>query len=141
VNTAFAKSSGLYEVFVHNSRGKTIYTEKISFHNPRYPPRVDPRELVAGDPRNSLYLEIFARPAEKPGKETPADTNTISNMVLTKAGGFDPRLAEMWERTAKERDELSAALAAKNAPPDLLALVRGIKELLPAQPPAAGRPR
>ena len=26
--------SGLYELFVHNSRGKTIYTERISFHNP-----------------------------------------------------------------------------------------------------------
>jgi hypothetical protein len=38
------------------------------------------------------------------------------NTVLDKAGSFDPRLAEMWERTARERDELSKALAEKNAP-------------------------
>src|SRR5215471_14379796 len=79
--------SGLYEVFVHNSRGKTIYTEKISFHNQSYPPKLDPRELVAGDPRNALYLEMFSKPAEKSAKDVPAaDVTALLNTVVSKSG-------------------------------------------------------
>jgi hypothetical protein len=40
----------------------------------------------------------------------------------------------MWERTAAERDSLSKALAEKNAPPDLLAVAKGLKDLFPSHP-------
>ena len=47
-----------------------------------------------------------------------SDMNTVLNTVLDKAGSFDPMLAELWETTALQRDELSRALAEKNASPN-----------------------
>ncbi len=45
------------------------------------------------------------------------DQSAFVKSILAKSGAFDPKLVEMWEKTAKERDTLSASLAEKNAPP------------------------
>jgi hypothetical protein len=134
--------SGVYKVFVNDSRGKTRYSETVSFHNPSYPPRLDVRELATADPRNEVYIQMLTKAAEKPAKEIPADVTALLNTVVEKSGTFDPKLAMLWETATKRCDELSKQLVEKNASPDLLNLVRGIKELLPAPappPPAAPR--
>jgi hypothetical protein len=127
-----------------NQRGKRVRTHVANPHNLQYPPAVHPNEVVASDPVNKLYFDVWAAPKDghapatvQAGKEATADTNTILNTVLAKTGAFDPKLAEMWEKTAKERDDLSRALAAKNAPPDLLELVKTVKDLFPSQPAPA----
>jgi hypothetical protein len=80
----------------------------------------------------------IAKSDRQPSAQT--DVNTVLTTVLDKTGSFDPKLAELWERTARERDEMSKKLAEKNAPPDVLAVAKGLKDLLPMQPAPASEP-
>jgi hypothetical protein len=59
---------------------------------------------------------------------------------LEKAGSFDPKLAELWQKTAEQRDQLLKLIAERNAPPDLVAQLRQLKEILPA-PASAPAPQ
>jgi hypothetical protein len=134
--------SGKYLLQANSGRGKTLHKRVVSLHNRDYPPKVALEEVVASDPRNQTYFETWVRKTnngatEKSAKDVPADITALLSTVVSKSGTFDPQLAAMWERTAKERDQLSAALASQHAPPDLLALVKGIKELLPNPSPAS----
>jgi hypothetical protein len=54
--------SGTYSVQVNAGKGRQLYLETISFRNPDLPPRVDPLEVVVGDPRNDTYFAIWGRP-------------------------------------------------------------------------------
>jgi hypothetical protein len=131
--------SGRYLLMVKD-RSKLLRKHTMSVHNQAYPPRVDESEVLT-DPRNDSYFKVWKKPngtgrfEKEPLAQT--DVNTVLTTVLEKTGSFDPKLADLWEKTARERDELSKALAAKNAPPDLLAVARGLKELFPPQPPPA----
>jgi hypothetical protein len=131
--------SGKYLLML-NQRGKRVRTHVANPHNLQYPPAVHPNEVVASDPVNKLFFDVWAAakdghsPSTAQGsKEAATETNTILNTVLAKTGAFDPKLAELWEKAAKERDELSKALAAKNAPPDVLEIVKAVKDLFPSQ--------
>ena len=96
------------------------------------------------DPANESYWRAGKKSSaagsesgERSVKDVPADVAALLNTVVSKSGAFDPAIAAMWERTARERDALATALSERHAPPNLLDLVRGIKELLPnpAPPP------
>jgi hypothetical protein len=71
--------------------------------------------------------------SNKADKEATAqsDVNTIVTTVLEKTRSFDPELAKLWETTAKQRDEMSRALAAAHAPPDFMAQAKAWKEVFP----------
>jgi hypothetical protein len=95
---------------------------------------------VLDHPANDAYFKAWGakksdgtigKSDRQPSPQT--DVNTVLTTVLEKTGSFDPKLAELWERTAKERDEMSRKLAEKNAPPDLLAVAKGLKDLFPTQ--------
>jgi hypothetical protein len=129
--------SGKYLLQANNRRGKTLHKRVVSIHNIGFPPKVDPGEVVSSDPRNETFFSVWAKKSDgttatrqQPSAQT--DVNTVLTTVLEKTGSFDPKLAELWEKTARERDDLSKALAARNAPPDLLSVVKQIKELFPS---------
>jgi hypothetical protein len=85
-----------------------------------------------------VFFQTWGKKPKSDKDSAPqTDIDAVLNTVLEKTGSFDPKLAELWEKTAKERDALSVALAAKNAPPDLLAVAKGLKELFPPQPTPA----
>jgi hypothetical protein len=131
--------SGVYDLYVKDANKALSYRDQLSIHHHAHPPKVDPEEIVASHPSNAVYLRTWGKKSangDKPDKDTAGDLNTVLTTVLEKAGSFDPRLAELWQSTAQQRDELSKALAAQNAPPDLLALVKSIKDLLPSPSPA-----
>jgi hypothetical protein len=123
----------------------------VTVNHPEMPPKVDESEILRDDPANAKYFQAWAKrksdgaaDGEKSDKApvTASETNTVLNTVLDKAGSFDPKLAELWETTALQRDELSKALAAKNAPPDFATQAKALKEVFPQlfQPVAASSP-
>jgi len=128
--------SGVYDLYVKDVNKKLLYHDQLSLHHHQFPPQVNPDELIAGDPANEVYFKTWGKKSadgDKGDKGAAAsDMNTVLNTVLDKAGAFDPKLAELWESTAQQRDELSKELAKKNAPPDVLATIKAIKDLLPA---------
>ena len=132
--------SGRYLIMLKDARRKLIRQHAFSIHNQQFPPRLDEAEVLRV-PENDLYFKVWAKKTNgstgKSDKEPPAqsDMNAVLTTVLTKSNSFDPKLADLWERTAKERDELSKELAERHAPPDLLAVAQKIKELFPVQPP------
>lgn len=154
--------SGLYEIYVNNARGKTLYRDKISFHNLDYPPRVDPHELVAGDPRNARYLEMFAKPAAGQGNRESGkgETAEILREVFERGAKIDPELIGLWREASAQRDALAKLLAEQKqtapAPPppqlsellslakqlqsDPISLLGKLKEFFPA-PGERERPR
>src|SRR5215469_204241 len=137
--------SGVYDLYVKEVNKKLLYHEQLPLHHHKFPPQVNRAELVVGDPANAVYLEAWKKSADGDKSDrSPAasDMNTVLNTVLDKAGSFDPKLAELWETTALQRDELSKALAAKNAPPDFATQAKALKEVFPQlfQPVAASSP-
>jgi hypothetical protein len=132
--------SGKYLLQANNRRGKTLHKRVVSVHNVSFPPKVSADEVVSSDPRNETFFSVWGKKSDgttsksdrQPSAQT--DVNTVLTTVLEKTGSFDPKLAELWEKTARERDDLSKALAEKNAPPDFMALVKSVKELFPSQP-------
>jgi hypothetical protein len=139
--------SGVYQLIVKDVNNKLLYKDQQSFHNHKFPPQMDPAEVVAGDPRNEVYLKVWGKRStdgdkSDKGSSAPSDMNTVLNTVLDKTGSFDPKLADLWEKTARERDELSKVLAQKNAPPDFVTQAKAFKELFPQlfQPAAASSP-
>jgi len=128
--------SGVYHLFVKDVNNKLLYKEQAPFHHHAFPPRMDPAEVVAGDPRNEVYFRTWGKKAtdgdkSDKGPSASSDMNTVLNTVLDKTGSFDPKLADLWEKTARERDDLSKLLAQKNAPPDFVAQAKAFKELFP----------
>jgi hypothetical protein len=133
--------SGRYLLMLKD-RSKLIRKHTVSVHNPEFPPRVNESEVL-DDPANDAYFRSWAKkPNGNASKPDQADVNTVLTTVLEKTGSFDPKLAELWEKTARERDELSKVLAQKNAPPDFVAQAKAFKELFPQlfQPAAASSP-
>jgi hypothetical protein len=112
-------------------------------HHPDHPPRLNPAEITR-DPANDTYWTVWGKSNGAAGKAEKDrlpqnDINTVLTTVLEKSSSFDPKLGELWEKTAKERDELSKELAEKNAPADVLSLVKGVKDLFPTPPAPAAR--
>ncbi|MGA7239492.1 MAG: hypothetical protein WBY44_27670, partial [Bryobacteraceae bacterium] len=133
--------SGTYSLQLNDGQGKVVAWKVESVHHPDYPPKVNSAE-VTRDPRNDSYWATWGKSGAT-GKTDATensgdrDQSAFVKSILAKSGAFDPKLVEMWEKTAKERDTLSASLAEKNAPPDMLELIKGIKDLLPQQPASA----
>jgi hypothetical protein len=134
--------SGRYLLMLKD-RSKLLRKHTVSVHNPAYPPKVHESEVL-DHPANDAFFKAWGtkKPDSTAGKSdkqpsVQTDVNTVLTTVLEKTGSFDPKLAELWERTAKERDEMSKKLAEKNAPPDLLSVAKGLKDLFPTQPVAS----
>jgi hypothetical protein len=134
--------SGVYQLQVNDSRGKSLYKDQISFHNLDFPPRVDPLEVVVGDPRNDIYFATWAKKSaggEQGNSRASAkgETAEILNAVLERGGKVDPALIELWKEASTQRDELAKLLAEKNAAPayqpgaapDLLSILTQVKGL------------
>jgi len=56
--------SGKYHLRLNDARGRTIAARSVSIHNPSFPPRVSPDEVVASDPRNELYFKVWMPKAD-----------------------------------------------------------------------------
>ncbi len=95
--------SGKYHLKLNDARGMTIATTTISCHNPDFPPRVDPAEVVASDPRNEGYFKTWGKKTDAVAGESKNWGSCIQEGILMPSGW--PR----WRR-AKSRVLIPVAL-------------------------------
>ena len=75
--------SGKYHLKLNDARGMTIATTTISCHNPDFPPRVDPSEVVASDPRNEGYFKTWGKKTDAvAGENKSSDSPAILQAVM-----------------------------------------------------------
>jgi len=137
--------SGKYYLRLNNRSGETLNSRTVSIHNPSYPPKVSPDEVVQTDPRNERYFKVW--PATPQSTSVPADTAALQELskLATKvlehresAAAPDGEQANLtstlvkWalDQTAKERDS--------SDPTRIATLLKELKTLLPQQQPADG---
>ena len=132
--------TGKYNLRLNNGQGRTVAQKTVSVHNPDFPPKVSPDEVVQSDPRNERYFQVFAPKAtEAATSKAPADVRSA------RAGGGEVTDAAVRLAIAQSegRDALAKELAATRAtapatPPnplgDLKALAEVMKNLQPPIP-------
>lgn len=74
--------SGKYFLRLNDSHGKTATSKSVSVHNPEYPPKVSPIEVVAGDPRNDLYFRVWPPPEDSKQPVTPSSELNVAVQAL-----------------------------------------------------------
>jgi hypothetical protein len=139
--------SGVYKLMVQDANKKLLYNEPASFHNPDFPPRVDPLEVVASDPRNATYFATWGKKstgsvdkAEK--EETGGDSIAEILRAHSEGNKLDPQMVSWFEDTARHRDQLAVKLADASAKTqaqpifDYAALAMAIKAGSPSPAPA-----
>jgi hypothetical protein len=147
--------SGKYFVRLNNRQGETIASKNVSLHNPSFPPKVSPDEVVATDPRNETYFKVWA-PKETQAQPTanqataPGDnatalrelTRLIDKLIEKRdAAPPEPRSDtkdKLVDWALKQKDKETEA----NDPTRVATLLRELKELVtpapqPPPPPAA----
>jgi hypothetical protein len=138
--------SGKYNLRLNNGQGETICSRTVSLHNPAFPPKVAPDEVVATDPRNERYFKAWPV-TPQPGAAPPADNAAVHELsklatrVLaqrengTSTDGTQDALTTTlvkWalDQTSKERDA--------SDPTRIAALLKELKALIPQQQPGDG---
>jgi hypothetical protein len=137
--------SGKYYLRLNNRHGETLNSKTVSIHNPAYPPKVCPDEVVQTDPRNERYFKVWPV-APVPETVSTADNAAVHELskLATKvieqkenAPAFEAEQSTLtamlvkWalEQTSKERDG--------SDPTRMAALLKELRTLLPTQQPAA----
>jgi hypothetical protein len=127
--------SGKFFLRLNDNRGKTIASKTVSLHNPAFPPKVSPDEVVESDPRNEIYFKVWAKPPvaapsgngiSAPVCNDGASTAAISELgdiaralldrqrqekPACKESALDPAVVSLWQDTAKQRDALAQKVA------------------------------
>jgi hypothetical protein len=135
--------SGKYYMRLNNRQGETINSKTASVHDPSFPPKVSPDEVVKGDPRNDTYFKVWppappAEPAATPDNSALRELSRLATKVLEQRGttpgsdGQEDALKTVlvkWalEQTTKERES--------NDPSRIASLLKELKSLLPQQVP------
>lgn len=147
--------TGKYYLRLNDRKGKTLASHTASVYSDRFPPKVHPEEVVAGDPQNERYFQAWStkRKSDEPsGDDSNSAAVALAKEAMRSAGQrptLEPQLVSMWENSTRERDELARKLAETNtrtsAAPDGLTMLREavglLKELRsdrPATPPQRG---
>ena len=112
--------SGKYHLKLNSGQGKTVGTTTISCHNPDFPPRVDPAEVVVSDPRNDQYFKVWAKRQDaEPESIRIADSGAVGQAVqelgriAREKPAVDKALADLYLETAKARDSLVEKISSK----------------------------
>jgi hypothetical protein len=134
--------SGVYDLYVKDVNKKLLYHQQVPLHNRQFPPRVNPAELVVGDPVNEVYLEAWKKAVDgdKPDRG-PVVRDDIAEIIRAAREGnkLEPHIIEWIQDFANHRDDLAAKLAeasAKNQGFNYDALASAIKTSLPPPAPA-----
>jgi hypothetical protein len=139
--------SGVYDLYVKNAEKRLLYHDQAPFHNEDFPPKVDPNEVVKGHPDNAVYFTTTwakrngagAHGRPEKGEQGNRDIDIAEVLRAHSEGNkLDPQLLTLLPSTAQGRDALAGELAeasAKNASPDLLAIIRAIKDATPSEKP------
>lgn len=144
--------SGRYQLRLNGARGETIASQVVSIHNPSYPPQVDPLEVVAGEPRNATYYQVWGPRAAKSEPSGAAgdsaavqELSKLAGKVLDqRAGAPAPQSDAISDATkdlllgmSKGRDELAeklATLAGGSGADPIAALDRAVELIKKLQP-------
>ena len=112
--------SGKYHLKLNNQQGKTLATTTISCHNPDFPPRVDPAEVVVSDPRNDQYFKVWAKRQEAEPESIRITDSSAVGQAMQELGRIarekptvDKALADLYLETAKARDSLVEKIGSK----------------------------
>jgi hypothetical protein len=147
--------TGKYYMRLNDRKGKTLASHTSSVYSDRFPPKVHPEEVVAGDPQNERYFQAWGakRKTDEPsGDDTNSAAVALAKEAMKSASQrptLEPQLVDMWEKTTRERDELARKLAETNTrtgtAPDGFTMLREAVGLLkdlradkPAEPPQRG---
>jgi hypothetical protein len=143
--------SGKYYLRLNNQRGETIASKTVSLHNPAFPPKVSPDEVVRTDPRNETYFKVWA-PKEPAAATAPPSSSAADSTAVQE-------LSKLLNKALEQRERGSAADSAQsnltgslvqwaldqtgkereiNDPTKMAALLRELKSLLPSQQPPDG---
>lgn len=131
--------SGKYYLRLNDQRGQTIGGKTVSLHNPSYPPKVSPDEVVQTDPRNEMYFRVWTPPATP--APTAQDAAAVQELSKLASKVLEHREAKS---SPSEQESLNATLvkwaldqAAKekdgNDPVRLVNVLQEMKKLLPQQ--------
>ena len=138
--------SGKYYLRLNNGSGETVNSKTVSIHNPSYPPKVSPDEVVQADPRNETYFKVWPL---APAVETAAAADTAALHELSKLA---TKALEQRESTAVSNGEQAALNSVlvkwaleqitkerdSNDPSRVAGLVKELKSLFPQQQPVDG---
>jgi hypothetical protein len=143
--------SGKYYLRLNNQRGETIASKTVALHNPAFPPKVSPDEVVRTDPRNETYFKVWA-PKEQAAATAPPSSSAADSTAVQE-------LSKLLNKALEQRERGSAADSAQsnltsslvqwaldqtgkerenNDPTKMAALLRELKSLLPSQQPPDG---
>lgn len=145
--------SGRYHLRLNNAQGHTLATQNVAIHNPAFPPKVDPLEVVQSDPRNKVYFDVWGPRSTKP-EPASADSAAVGELaklagkVLEQKTGGPAQNNGLSEATttlllgmSKGRDELAEKLASHqpSATPDPIAAVDRLADLIKKIQPDNGK--
>lgn len=141
--------SGRYHLRLNGARGEALASQTVAIHNPDYPPRVDPLEVVESEPRNKVYFEVWGpRAAKTEPTAAPADSAALQELSKLASKVLDQKTGASAQQTngiseatttlllgmSKGRDELAEKLAQHTGAPapavDPLLTLKSAAELL-----------
>jgi len=93
--------SGKYYLRLNNQRGETIASKTVSLHNPAFPPKVSPDEVVRTDPRNETYFKVWA-PKEPAAATAPPSSSAADSTAVQE-------LSKLLNKALEQRERGSAA--------------------------------
>ena len=144
--------SGRYHLRLNDAQGHTLATQNVAIHNPAYPPKVDPLEVVESDPRNKVYFEVWGPKAAKADATNPGDNGALISKLVDKItdqktspttqppNGFGEAAATLLVGMARGRDELAERLANHtSAPADPIAAMDHMADLIKKIQPDSGK--
>ncbi len=143
--------SGKYFLRLNDSHGKTVASKSVSVHNPQFPPKVSPDEVLAGDPRNDRYFQVWqptddaknAKQPAAPSSDSSAAVQAIdrfanlTQQILDRGTGLDDDERQMFRKAHEESLKLVTAHAQpppKETVKDLLEVLKSAKALLTPTP-------
>lgn len=138
--------SGKYYLQLNNGRGEKIAAKTVSLHNPDFPPRVAPQEVVASDPRNKVYFEVWGTKSP-PAPAAEASAGNGDSAAVRELAQLATKVIEQRERPATAPETPQSDIAGKlvdwalsettkerdsSDPSRIAALIRELKSLMPA---------
>jgi hypothetical protein len=144
--------SGKYYMRLNNGSGETIASKTVALHNPAFPPKVSPDEVVQTDPRNETYFKVWGPKGPTAATAEPVATTTavqelskLASKVLDQRADAPPQQGDAISDAttalllgmSKGRDELAeklATLASGSGADPITALDRAVELIKKLQP-------
>ena len=146
--------TGKYYLRINNASGQTVASKAVSVYDVNYPPKVNPEEILAGDPANERYFAAWGKKdadrdrssdSAEQGNNSPvlravSEFAKITQQLLERGSGLQEDQRTMLRAAHDESLRLVVDQAKADArPPDSLGMLEKIlvitDKLRPETPP------